>query len=251
MTKKKCLGIWMDHSSAHYMEFTSNIKTNVFSNTFDHQEKVETLSRSERKMHNKEQQEQNAFYEDIIDYLKPYAEVLLFGPTDAKLELLNLIKANVVFSNIKIAVKNSDKMTDAQEHAFVKEYFTQKNKSDYKNYIMDDKKEIEKAKAHIVVALIEYIPNAVVSKTIIKKTTGNITATSFDIGEELGDKISPFDTYVQIIDGTAEVIINDRQLHLSLGEGIIIPAHSKHSFNANEQFKMLTTVIKSGYEDLN
>ena len=133
MTKKKCLGIWMDHASAHFMEFTSNIKTNVFSNTFDHQEKVETLSRSERKMHNKEQQEQNAFYEDIIDYLKPYSEVLIFGPTDAKLELLNLIKANLAFSNIKIAVKNSDKMTDAQEHAFVKDYFTEKNKSDYKN----------------------------------------------------------------------------------------------------------------------
>lgn len=92
----------MDHASAHFMEFTSNIKTNVFSNTFDHQEKVETLSRSERKMHNKEQQEQNAFYEDIIDYLKPYSEVLVFGPTDAKLELLNLIKANLAFSNLKI-----------------------------------------------------------------------------------------------------------------------------------------------------
>jgi quercetin dioxygenase-like cupin family protein len=251
MTKKKCLGIWMDHSTAHLMEFTSNIKTHVFSNTFDHQEKVVTLKLSERKMHNKEQQEQHAFYEELINQLKLYGEILLFGPTDAKLELLNLIKSDLAFSTIKITVKNSDKMTEAQEHAFVKEYFTQKNKTEYKNYIMDNKKEIEKAKAHIVVALIEYIPNAVVSKTIIKKTTGNITATSFDIGEELGEKTLPFDTYVQIIDGTAEVVINDKQLQLSLGEGIIIPAHAKHSFNANEQFKMLTTVIKSGYEDLN
>lgn len=251
MTKKKCLGIWMDHSTAHFMEFTSNIKTNVFSNAFDHQEKVETLKRSERKMHNKEQQEQQAFYADIIEQLKTYSEILLFGPTDAKSELLNLIKTNLSYSNIKIIVKNSDKMTEGEEHAFVKNYFSQKNKTEYKNYIMDNNKEVEKAKAHIVVALIEYIPNAVVSKTIIKKTTGNITATSFDIGEELGDKISPFDTYVQIIDGTAEVVMNDKQMQLHLGEGIIIPAHAKHSFNANEQFKMLTTVIKSGYEDLN
>jgi quercetin dioxygenase-like cupin family protein len=109
--------------------------------------------------------------------------------------------------------------------------------------------ELPKGKAHIIVAIIEYLPNAVVSKTIIKKTTGNITATSFDIGEELGEKTAPFDTYVQIIDGTAEVVIDEKKIQLQLGEGIIIPAHSKHSFNANEQFKMITTVIKSGYEE--
>ncbi len=109
--------------------------------------------------------------------------------------------------------------------------------------------EIEKGKSHIIVEIIEYLPNAVVSKTIIKKITGNITATSFAIGEELGEKTSPFDTYIQIIDGAAEVSINKKKIFLKLGEGVVILAHSKHSFNANEQFKMLTTVIKSGYEE--
>ena len=108
--------------------------------------------------------------------------------------------------------------------------------------------EIEKSKAHIIVEIIQYIPNAVVSKTIIKKTTGNITVSSFDAGEELGEKISPFDNYIQIIDGTAEVTIDEKKFKLKLGEGIVIPAHSKHCFNANEQFKMISTIIKSGYE---
>src|ERR1700733_15298873 len=110
-----------------------------------------------------------------------------------------------------------------------------------------DNIELEKSKAHIIVAIIEYIPNAVVSKTIIKKTTGNITVSSFDAGEELAEKTSPFDNFIQIIDGTAEVIINNKKYKLELGEGIIIPAHSRHCFNANEQFKMISTVIKSGY----
>ena len=109
--------------------------------------------------------------------------------------------------------------------------------------------EKEKAKSHIIVEIIEYMPNAVVSKTIIKKLTGNITVSSFDAGEELAEKTSPFDTYVQIIDGTAELTINDKDYLLTLGEGIIIPAHAKHHFNANVQFKMISTVIKSGYED--
>lgn len=109
--------------------------------------------------------------------------------------------------------------------------------------------EIEKAKSHIVVEIIQYVPNAILSKTIIKKTTGNITVSSLDAGEELEEKHSPFDTYVQIIDGSAELVIDKKIFTLKLGEGIIIPAHAKHKFNANEQFKMICTTIKSGYED--
>ncbi len=109
--------------------------------------------------------------------------------------------------------------------------------------------EMEKSKVHIIVEIIEYVPNAVVSKTIIKKTTGNISITSFDTGEELAEKTSPFDTYIQIIDGAAEVTINDKKYQLKLGDGIVIPANAPHCFNANEQFKMISTVIKSGYDD--
>ena len=111
-----------------------------------------------------------------------------------------------------------------------------------------DTSEIEKAKSHIIVEIIQYIPNAVLSKTIIKKTTGNITASSFDAGEELEEKTSPFDNYIQIIDGTAEITINGKINKLTLGQGIIIPAHATHQFNANVQFKMISTIIKSGYE---
>lgn len=112
-----------------------------------------------------------------------------------------------------------------------------------------DNTEIEKSKSHIIVKIIEYIPNAVLSKTILKKITGNITISSLDAGEELAEKISPFDTYIQIIDGTAELSINNKKYHLNLGDGIVIPAHSKHNFNATQQFKMLSTIIKSGYEE--
>jgi quercetin dioxygenase-like cupin family protein len=109
--------------------------------------------------------------------------------------------------------------------------------------------ELEKLKSHIIVEIIEYMPNAVVSKTIIKKTTGNVTVLSLSAGEELSEKTSPYDTYIQIIDGAADININDRKYKLRLGEGIIIPSHARHSFNATEQFKMLSTTIKSGYED--
>jgi hypothetical protein len=47
----------------------------------------------------------------------------LFGPTDAKNELLNLIKTDHLFEDIKIEVINSGKMTESQMQTFVREYF--------------------------------------------------------------------------------------------------------------------------------
>jgi|GEM_PF-52080 len=108
--------------------------------------------------------------------------------------------------------------------------------------------EVEKSKAFIIVEIIEYVPNAVVIKTIVKKTTGNVTAVSIDSGENLTEKISPFDKFIQIIEGRSEVLIDGNSLTLETGQSIIIPAHSKNTFTANERFKMIATIIKSGYE---
>ena len=109
--------------------------------------------------------------------------------------------------------------------------------------------EVEKSKAHIMIEIIEYVPNSVVTKTIIRKTTGNVSVVAIDTGEVLAEKISPFDTFVQIIDGDAEILIDEKPHILKTGEAIIIPAHTSHSVKAKERFKMVSTVIKSGYEE--
>lgn len=108
--------------------------------------------------------------------------------------------------------------------------------------------DLEKAKTYISVEIIEYIPNSVVSKTILKKSTGNISVMSFDTGEALTEKISPFDTFAQIIEGRAEIVIDGKSFLLNTGESIIIPAHKSNIVTANERFKMIQTIIKSGYE---
>jgi len=108
--------------------------------------------------------------------------------------------------------------------------------------------ELEQAVSHIIVEIIEYLPNSVVSKTIIKKSTGNISVMSFDTGEGLTEKTSPFDTFAQIIDGKAEIVIDKVSNHLVSGQGIIIPAHTPNLIKPNGRFKMILTIIKSGYE---
>lgn len=102
---------------------------------------------------------------------------------------------------------------------------------------------------HIVVELIEYEHNAVISKSIMKKATGSINAMAFDDGEGLNEKTSPFDTYAQIIDGSATIVIAGKESKLETGEGIVIPAHKSNYVKPDGRFKMLLTVIKSGYED--
>ena len=108
--------------------------------------------------------------------------------------------------------------------------------------------ELEKSTAHIIVEIIEYMANSVVIKTIIRKSTGNISIMSFDSGEGLTEKTSPFDTFVQIIEGKAEIVIDKLPHLLQSGEGIIIPAHASNFIKPNGRFKMISTVIKSGYE---
>lgn len=111
-----------------------------------------------------------------------------------------------------------------------------------------DAKEIEKSKALITVEIIEYIPNSVVIKTILKKSTGNISVMSVDNGVEISEKITPFDTFAQIIDGKAEIVISGDSHLLLTGQSIVIPAHAPNYIRPNGHFKMILTVIKSGYE---
>jgi len=92
---------------------------------------------------------------------------------------------------------------------------------------------------------IDYSDNAVVSKHILKKDTGNITLFAFDKGEGLSEHTAPFDAVVSIVDGQAEVLIEGVSHDLEAGENIIMPAHVPHALHANEKFKMVLTMIKS------
>lgn len=124
MTAKK-LGIWMDHQNAHLMEFTTDpIETKTIDSKFTHEVKELSLHQGENRMHNKEQHQQADYYKMLGEAIKNYENVILFGPTDAKTELFNILTADQHFSKIKIKVKQADKMTENQQHAFVKDYFS-------------------------------------------------------------------------------------------------------------------------------
>lgn len=110
--------------------------------------------------------------------------------------------------------------------------------------------EFQKEKSFNIADSIDYVPMSVVIKTIHKKNTGSISISSFDSGETLSTRPIPFDVFIQIIDGIAEVEIDQKTNQIKSGQAIIIPAHSSNTIKANERFKMLSTIIKSGYEEV-
>ncbi len=107
---------------------------------------------------------------------------------------------------------------------------------------------MEKAIPQLIIELVEYVPNSILRKTILKKATGSVTVISFDSEEALAERVSPFATFIQIIEGKAEIVIAKKSTMLVCGQSIIIPAHTSHIVKADGRFKMLQTVIKSGYD---
>ena len=108
--------------------------------------------------------------------------------------------------------------------------------------------ELDKAKPMITVEIIEYVENSVVIKTILKKSSGNISVMSVDTGEGLMERTSPFDTFAQVIDGKVELMIGGVLHLLHTGGSIIIPAHAANYVKPDGRFKMILTVLKSGYD---
>ena len=102
-----------------------------------------------------------------------------------------------------------------------------------------------KSKPLKVEDLLEYQENAVVSREIIRKETGTVTIFAFDKGEGLSEHTAPFDAMVQIVDGTAEIIISGKKNVVKKGELIIMPANEPHALRALDRYKMLLTMIRS------
>jgi hypothetical protein len=120
----KQLGIWMDHSNAFLLEIVNDtIETNSVVSELSDPEAEFNFYKGEKLIHKKEQHLQLSYYKKVGEIIKKYQEVVLFGPTDAKNELLNLLKTDHLFEDIKIEVINSGKMTESQMQTFVREYF--------------------------------------------------------------------------------------------------------------------------------
>ncbi|MGD0786254.1 MAG: cupin domain-containing protein [Sedimentisphaerales bacterium] len=101
------------------------------------------------------------------------------------------------------------------------------------------------AKAVNLAELVEYSSDSIVSKTIIDKSVGTVTLFAFDAGQGLSEHQAPYDAFVQIVEGSAILIIGGKKIKAKAGEIVIMPANVPHAVQAKEKFKMLLIMIRA------
>jgi quercetin dioxygenase-like cupin family protein len=93
--------------------------------------------------------------------------------------------------------------------------------------------------------LVQYQTGSVVSRTLIKKPNGTVTAFAFDAGEGLSEHTSPFDALVLMIEGEAEIAISGATHTVKAADILMLPAHQPHALKALTRFKMILVMIKA------
>jgi len=101
------------------------------------------------------------------------------------------------------------------------------------------------ASSQPLAGLVDYQDGSIVSRTLIKKSAGTVTAFAFDRDQALSEHTAPFDALVLAVDGVAVIEIDGTPHPLNQGEVILLPANRPHAVRASTRFKMLLTMIKA------
>ena len=92
--------------------------------------------------------------------------------------------------------------------------------------------------------LVQHQSGAVISRTIIKKPTGTVTAFAFDAGEGLSEHTAAFDALIIGVEGEATITIAGDPFQVSAGQAVRLPAGKPHALTAISPFKMLLVMIR-------
>ncbi|RKS03609.1 MULTISPECIES: hypothetical protein [unclassified Flavobacterium] len=124
MNVTKKIGIWMDYTSAHVMSFSEQPKEiAVIESTFESKLKSKEKEKGEKHLHSLARQCKTDYFKKIASIILQYDKVLLFGPTNAKAELFNLLSEDHHFFKIKTYLKETGKMTLKQRNKVIHEHF--------------------------------------------------------------------------------------------------------------------------------
>ncbi len=97
-----------------------------------------------------------------------------------------------------------------------------------------------------LVESVQYAPGSIVSRTLLKTETGTLTLFAFDEGQSLSEHTAPFDALVQVLDGTATLMVGGKTVATRTGEMVLMPANVPHAVQPGGRFKMLLTMFRAG-----
>jgi stalled ribosome rescue protein Dom34 len=133
-TMKKEVGLWIDHRKTvivnveNGVEVIREIKSNMEKHVrFSSGARSKSSNNSEGSTAEDMRDRQfgdhlNKYYEEIISLIRDADSILIFGPGEAKVELENRLKHEVLGGRI-VGIETVDKMTDNQIAAKVRDHF--------------------------------------------------------------------------------------------------------------------------------
>lgn len=104
---------------------------------------------------------------------------------------------------------------------------------------------IEAGRAHALDGLVSYAEGSIVSRTLVDTEHTTVTLFAFDAGQSLSEHTAPFDAYVNVLDGAAELVIGGETVPASAGEIVLMPADVPHAVRASERFKMMLIMVRA------
>jgi quercetin dioxygenase-like cupin family protein len=105
--------------------------------------------------------------------------------------------------------------------------------------------EIRESLALCAKDLVSYQEGSIVSRTLLKRQTGNVTLFAFDDAQCLSEHTSPFDALVHVLEGDVEISIDGKPLRAASGDMVLMPANHPHALKALTRFKMVLIMIRS------
>jgi hypothetical protein len=100
---------------------------------------------------------------------------------------------------------------------------------------------------HLIIEITECISSGRMSRTLIKKSESDVSISTLNFPDSESEIAVPYETYVQVIYGTANLILNGSPMEMLAGDSVVIPAFVKHKYTCNNEFKLIATILKSGY----
>ncbi|MCA1797728.1 MAG: cupin domain-containing protein [Geobacteraceae bacterium] len=110
---------------------------------------------------------------------------------------------------------------------------------------VESKLSVDGAHAYNLAQMTEYQEGAVVSRTLLKNSSGTLTVFSFDAGQALSEHTVPFNAFIQVLDGEGEISVDGKTTTVKSGEIILMPGGLPHSVHAAKRFKMLLTMFRT------
>jgi hypothetical protein len=120
------VGVWIDHKKAVIVSIAAGRVTTrtLESDVGPHPHfSGSQEGGGEKKYEERHSHELDRFYDDVIRQLGEPDALLLFGPGEAKLQLKDRLGRSSALSECIVAVETTDKLTDPQIVAKVKEHY--------------------------------------------------------------------------------------------------------------------------------